>query len=1669
DTSVYYLPVSIHLQCPIDIPGLSLKDNLSTLFQKTVWTQTLFKTLQQLTTIPNLTKFDYLSIRNLVSSLKALKPIDASGSIANPLFALGTEVLAKILKYQASQEIIQNLVDFYREIPPIHAAVFLDSIQGKYPSEMYYSFPGIASLVNFVVTVEKLPSDCYTLATSIRFPQLNTETTPCIFSVTANNYFYSLNIDGKTNTALLDVNIVSSSYGNGKNVSTSPATIATKETYTTHLTLLPEKWNEIFLIHFKTNNLMKVVINSESSQEFDVPFIPHKVKNLSFSIGGLMGKSYSYFKGDVAQFAWYYGQVSPCGIPTFLISPKNYSAVTSHSSVRELHTIKNRVASKEVKIVESMIISGAPIYVVVTRSIADIFGTYGGISSFLPLLRCGNNAKVTTNIGKIIHLFLHCKYIDPETATTLIKETASIAQSYVVNTSIVDDYIKLCMSLITRGYCTETILPLLIDIRLWRGVEYLFDYFVQELIQKCAKLDEKCFEGAVEEMTLLNISFDKMCSVDEKWKYSYITFLASMLPNTILPLLFSFLQNPNVSNGQLENGVILLINIIQKYHELFIQLNGQITVFISLSQKSKNLALLVAKLVSYLQPTSDQFLQLTQILAIFPFDEKTYFSLLQCTAGKVTPSFSEFSVTQMLTLQNPQFLFITFTLLASQRSFPERVVDDLLLFPSAILNNLPISFLTEVARTAFQTTSNDNPSSDKISEVVKTKVSQFLVNIVISRELEIFSLFVSFFITSSSSAKNLLFASLPFLRQIVLNMPHVSNELFIQILSYVGFLDCQVEVPKDYLKELYFALPQSFFSTYSKVSTQKDFKTTFYLQATMILKNPHLLKEDNLRQLLNLAPTHISALFCQFAVHQLKCTEKLQKVALELFGGMLAPQMFQSILESAHNTTFDESQYKSFMETFVLEYKETHIINMPKISTVSIPDVPLTLLPFDRDYIGFAIFDKIKQNFLKKRCKCVMKRAMDHSLFFQAKSEKYSGFREEFFNPLNPFFPSKMVDDPPIKVLSYESLYLPDNFPFTQIPFEGKDVVDCVLKKLSLCVCCKMTFDCQAKEIRLWTVSAVHILSSDDIREVYPRLSNGLMCAVEFVRRREKSYFVSFENEKVCSSVLTKVLNFFTKTKSFGVINPPKKVPQSIVKSWVEGTMTTYEYISAINNFSGRSLIVPDTYYTFPSIEDNEVLSMKEETLMEHAANTCCLLYTHMPFTKILPVFQLRIARPPATVKDIRMLAVNCIPQVYVSQKIYSGMGGTEDGISYGNKPVFATMSKPVTMKQASSPKLGSSALEVVYKKRMELEDVFIQEQIGNWIQLNFGKKGVCSIQGLVTKRKRCIDFKVDKRNLDQVSLFKDESNTQIYSINVQRNLMYQTEMNEVIWMQDKENKMKCVPSPDTVRKVCLDKYKNKVVVSYQMNADYVSMSWKEYKKSVRIENTISLCYLMETNYLTDLEMFVVTKAGSVMVYRILLDDKNNELKCTQVFTVFVGQSIKSFDVSTYYGFFVCNTSSTLVGYSVHDGSALFRVPSTCKIFCCSPLGNTFGITGDVLTCYDRYGEMYDIYELSDMKNKEYVSLACLACGFREVVFIATTTEVLVVLNQVNSFNIIGRINVEQKYPDFKIQALKTTPSIETTSNPTNWNVYVILIHKKLLYSTFIGLHVDCFKTMILK
>ncbi|EMD42671.1 Hypothetical protein EHI5A_033690 [Entamoeba histolytica KU27] len=1649
----------------------SLRDDIASLFTLKYISVTFFSTLKHLLTLNNMMKFDYLAIRNLIITLRQIKPLDTEGLAANPLFVSGVDILTSIIKYYTSQQVIQDLINFYNEIPPIHSSSLLDCLitKNNNSSEVYYSLNGVASFISTVIKIDSIPQECYTIYTQIRFHDIHPLATPCLFSFNANNYYFSLSIDGTTHFLELEINVVTSSDVS----SVTPSITHIRNTYKTELKVLPDKWNEISLVHSHDSNSMKVILNGESSSNFGVPYFSSKQKQAIISIGGLDSKTYSYFNGDISSLAWYFNQLTPNGVPSLLLSPKHYASIPSHSFIKPLKSMKNRVVSKEIKIIEYTICTPTNILVVVTRSLSDVFSTYGGISVFLPLLRSGSNTKVTTNIGKILQLFLHCKVIDKQVAITLIVETTKIAQNYLVSTSIIDDFISLCLSLISRGNSAITLIPLLLDIRLWRGIEYLFEYYIKQIILRCSSIDKGLVKRALTPEIILSILTDKICSSNENWKWKYLTHLSSYLTPTALGTVFCMLQNPHLSVSAIENSVGIIFYLLKRYGNLSSTLNEYIDVFITLAQTSKTTSLLVCKMLSLLQPTSDQLNQICNVLKKYTFDYEVYSSLMQCVSTLVTVPFNSFSSAQIETIQNPYFLYILFTLLTTTHCIENKIIDDLILFSSEVLHSIPSNLVIELLKLIkSQFSGFTSIDTNNIKYNSTCKLMKFLTNVIIARGYDTLHLVISFFISQVINLNDLYIISYSFLNSIINKINDVSAVCYIELIAFMSFVNYQKEIPIVLMNEYIKAIPYNYFVTMNTLRSKKEYESLFYLQSYIFIQ---CLDEFTLSMILQLYPSYIPLSFCELIIQATKLNPKLLQISLNNFSSVTTSVEYQRLIEQSKSpsNSVTNSSLKQFINSIILKYKENHKLIVTEPMSIPLVNCSTSSLPIEGHYNDITTIDKIKQNEISKCYRKTMRSAALCNPFFQLSSTVFIGFITKFLYPTNPIFLTKRVTEPPIKLLSYENLYIPDKSQFGNIPYQGVDAIDCVIKKTSNSSCCKMTFNNELKEIKLWQLNTYHVIQVDDIREIFPRVNNGALCAIELIQRRGCPYFISFENERTYSIAMQKLSLFLEKFKSNVTIITPNKVNGFYLKLWVDGLLSTYEYISVLNCYSTRSLESVDMYYVFPSVEDSKITSNANESLIEHSANTCCLLYTHMPFTRILPLFQLRVEQPPTTVRDIRLITCNCVPQVYASQKIYSGMGGSEDGICYGNKPTLTKSSNLRSIQLAQSPKFGSSALEVVYKKRKELESLDIQKKLGEWLNINFGKKSLTPITNIILKRKKCIDFSYNKKSKEtKISVIKENQylTSSVIGMNIQRNLIIQTETNDIITGEGKDIRTKVVNNKSECKRIiCCDKFKNRVIASYQLNADVITLTWKDHINTIKIESIISSCYLMETEYITDLEMFIITKAGSIIIYRIFLDDRNNELKVNLAFTICIGEKIKHFSACTSFGYMVCSCSSTIASYSLHDGSPIYIVPTSSKLFCCSAQGQVYGISGNVITCHDRYGEMYNIFELNHLKTNKPLKIGCLTCGYEDIIFIATNYEVIALINRITSFDVLETIQVNQYYANYSIIDLLVQPTIGTAFNPSTWNVYLQLINNETMVSTYCTLHVDCFKIVTLK
>ncbi|KAL7715207.1 hypothetical protein QTN25_007422 [Entamoeba marina] len=689
------------------------------------------------------------------------------------------------------------------------------------------------------------------------------------------------------------------------------------------------------------------------------------------------------------------------------------------------------------------------------------------------------------------------------------------------------------------------------------------------------------------------------------------------------------------------------------------------------------------------------------------------------------------------------------------------------------------------------------------------------------------------------------------------------------------------------------------------------------------------------------------------------------------------------------NTPSECIPFKSFFDTIILDYKEINTKPLNEvIQSKPISDVPFPVSIKSNELTNDDSSAKIMIAQLYRR---TMRLSQTFNPFFPQTSSKYFEFRTKYLNHLNPIFITKSISSiTHSNDSNYENLFsLQSNN--DQVSIQDTNF-NCYIITTAKHIEAQLTFDS--------FFIATNIL-------------------------------LAFSSEKTLKIVCDKLLSFSEKMKGIQILNK-KGMLNSMGKLWADGLLSNYEYLCVLNNIASRSFHNINNYPIFPLINNEKLVCRKEKEHLQ-PSHLCCLLYSHMPFTRLLPLFQLQISNPPSAVRDIRKCTTQAIPEIYSSQKIYKGIGGSDDGISYDTN---------------KSP----TAQSIVFKQRKLLESVEVTKALGEWINLNFGKHSNHPIQNIVIKRKRMIDFSnilTHTSKNDVLKIVKDYTKQSIISLNVERNIVFTIEGFDVIVNEDNEIKTKCLRSSNIIRKI------------YE-----VTITWKEQRKTIRIENGIVQCYFKETYSVIDLELFITNTTGNIFAYKILLDEKNNEIKQLHSFTLYIGDKIKSFDVSTYYGYLVCSTNSSLYAYSLYNGSPLFITPAKSLSFCCSSLGNTYSITGTMLLCYDIYGDIYNYYDINILNQFPLIDITCITCSFIDIVLIATSFHILVLANTTTSFTVVDHFTIQNHFKYHTIQSIIPSPTLTSPSNFKFWDVHVILFNTQTKKDSFITLHIDCFKNI---
>ncbi|KAL7715206.1 BEACH domain-containing protein [Entamoeba marina] len=773
---------------PLDSSLYILKDGISSLLTPEKITPQRLSTLGRILSPHNLQKIDFVTIRNIMTYLKLLKHDGVNEITPSAYFVDGCNVLLNILRFNCTTELIHEFISFYKDLSTLHSGFLIDLLRSRHePSHIYYSFSGIVSFISCSLSVEKIPESCYTFATKVRLKQLHHDAKPCIFAFNTNNYFFSLSVDGHTQTLFLDVNVISSSNNASPNPIGSPSITHVKSSIDTKLKICLNVWNDISLVHYRQTDTLKIISNNKSSNYIEVPYINLREKHIFLSIGGLDGKSNTYLSGDITYLSWNFDQVSPCEKPALYISPKSYSTIPNKSYIKITKTIKNRIITNDVKLTHWTISSATPIYSVISRCVADIFYTFG----------------VINNVGKLLLFFLKCQLIDVPTTITLLIEVTKIAHDYIVTTSIIDDYLKSCLSFLGRGYCKDVVVYLMIDIRLWSGVDYLFDYLVSELMNKKEMLIKS---------QLFDIEFVYVMRIGNG---IILIFLSNWIHPTHFHYLFSLLQDTNIQLPFKENLICLLLCIVKNHPESSIEMNLYIPSLLYIAQQSKRTLIFVLKLFSLLQPSSEQLTQLTNIISFFNVDSILYSSLLQCASGSFQIGFNPILIQTITSLPNQQYLFILFKLLSEQKDISKTITTDLAQFPLVLLRYIPLSFLTTITYTVL----------NQINYT--TTLTPLLINFLLSHEPDASPLLISIIISNSQNSNITYKNSLPILFALLPYLNNIHTLSYIHFFAFASFINYQHPLPEQIILSFLKSVPTDYFSVMSQLRSTNEFKSIF--------------------------------------------------------------------------------------------------------------------------------------------------------------------------------------------------------------------------------------------------------------------------------------------------------------------------------------------------------------------------------------------------------------------------------------------------------------------------------------------------------------------------------------------------------------------------------------------------------------------------------------------------------------------------------------------------------------------------------------------------------------------------------------------------------------------------------------------------------------------------
>ncbi|EDR27368.1 hypothetical protein EDI_061060 [Entamoeba dispar SAW760] len=836
--------------------------------------------------------------------------------------------------------------------------------------------------------------------------------------------------------------------------------------------------------------------------------------------------------------------------------------------------------------------------------------------------------------------------------------------------------------------------------------------------------------------------------------------------------------------------------------------------------------------------------------------------------------------------------------------------------------------------------------------------------------------------------------------------------------------------------------------------------------------------------------------------YQLNCIHSIQQYNNQLFNNILIKR--KQIIETSHIDLSMKDSVAEFYDSLMEAYHSIQTtIQLEQIVFSDYNVAPLTIhksiginktLPKLNERILFNT-KKYKSDiiaFREKeliRFKSVERKFINDSI---NQNENIISFDLKGFNiPSKPIFNLKNYHRG--NILSIQERFMIDQESFNdiQVPFDAELITPCLLICIEQYYCGMFFIKDNSIHIKIKTHWYERPFSK--IIRIVQRHFKDNDNAIEIFSLNKKPLFIMFFDQQNYQTIFTRLTSLQLEIKGkFSVIPNPSKIfiYCSYTKDWIEGKITTYEYLCQLNYYSGRSLIDISQYYIFPwttTVFDKPFNQIYNNTIYtRNFSHSRCYLqqgyfnkygfkFGPLPSTTIL--LYLNQIEPYRTLYSLFESHFHCSKNIF-SETLISNFNYTSIPYQklqdmtqinafefpyecipqfYSCYSLFTPNEKDFTC--IRFPKIfADNSKQFILYHRMLLESPIVSEEIHKWFEMTFGKKmnektipenckknSQSKFKHLIGQQPQLL-FKTHpkrKKSFDYSELIKAMNNEQNnLSIDLFKELnQFETKF-ELIQMMDNYIIIKKYDGI-SVLYFGLKKIK-KVNWNGIQNKEINTIMFYDGDETI---GTIYYCigYSNITIIYKDQQKDITTLTGSITsitlkevnefcVFELEVGTYSGELEC---YKIIIDKEIHEIQISFYNKIIISSNPLTniislpLLGYSVIQSKDF---SSNGNIYYTQTIQSS-----NEIHCIDINGYETGIIVLND----NIVSMNCICCTFVDFIVIGLKTKVLIYFNNYCTPLLVHTLDFNTLVENVTIKNIIAQPSSLTTSIKENW-IFII-------------------------